>query len=222
MRRGQVIIGVVTTYALVLALVVPPALAVGGDDDAIAREAVLKLSDLPDGWETKPSGGEDEPFGTRECRGVDRAFTSIYDEIDGKPRAYEEPETTAPDTEITATDVENSIALFPTVRAAKRVFRVLETDETFECFDQAARDSAAELGVREGTLESFDVAAGDEVVGFSIVLGDGVRAESFFLDLVLARVGRAIALFSAFNIGSSLPEGPDVLDAVVGRLERAL
>ncbi len=65
-------------------------------------------------------------------------------------------------------------------------------------------------------------AAGDEVVGFSIVLGDGVRAESFFLDLVLARVGRAIALFSAFNIGSSLPEGPDVLDAVVGRLERAL
>jgi hypothetical protein len=216
MLPGQVGVGVV--IACGITLVASPALARGDDDAKIAREAGLKLSDLPDGWEAEPpEEDDDEPFGTNECRSVDRAFQSIYDEIDGEPRAFVDPAS-----EFSATDVENAIALFPTPRAAKRVFRVLETDETRECFEAAAIDSAADIDASDGELESLDVSGGDEAIGFTIVLGDGNPTNSFFLDLVVARVGRALAVFSAFNIGSSLPQGPDVLDAVVGRLERAL
>ncbi|MGH9031574.1 MAG: hypothetical protein ACRDY4_08940 [Acidimicrobiia bacterium] len=72
------------------------------------------------------------------------------------------------------------------------------------------------------TLNELDVeGTGDDGAGYSVAL----TAENGFVldsDLVIVRLGRAVVTLNAENGEEPLPIGPDLLVAVLERLEPAL
>jgi hypothetical protein len=199
-----------------VALATGPAIA-GGDDEKIAKQGLIKASDLPSTWESEPSpegDGSDLP----ECEEIDRADERADRGPSARSRSFGDPG--APQG---IRSVENSVWVFPTIKAAKQFFEVFTSEAAVECL-QASGDAAAEANGFDGaTVEELELPrVGDARVGYAVLVGDGDPLNTVYSEQVLVRVGRAATGFTAENLGSSLPQGPDLLDAVVGRLERAL
>jgi hypothetical protein len=60
--------------------------------------------------------------------------------------------------------------------------------------------------------------------GYTVYITLESNGEEFTLatDLVVVRVGRAITSFAAENLDEPIPEGPDILDIVIGRLQESV
>jgi hypothetical protein len=200
-----------------LAFVATPATAGDADDERIAKQGLIKASDLPEGWVSEPSP-EGDSSGLPECEAIDRADERADRGPSARSRAFGDPD--APEG---ISSVENSVWVFPTVKAAKQFFAVFTSDAAVECL-QASGDEAAEAtGLGGATVEEINLPrVGDARIGYAVLVGDGDPLNTIYAEQVLVRVGRAATGFTAENLGSSLPQGPDLLDAVVGRLERAL
>ncbi len=198
------------------ALAATPAVAGDADDEKIAKAGRIRASDLPDGWVSEPSP-EGDALGLPECEAIDRADDRADRGPSARSRAFGDPD--APQG---IRSVENSVWVFPSVKAAKQFFEVFASEAAVECL-QASADTAAEAnGLSGATVEEVDLPrVGDARVGYAVLVGDGDPLNTIYSEQVLVRVGRAATGFTAENLGSSLPQGPDLLDAVVSRLERA-
>ena len=200
-----------------VALAATPATAGGDDDEQIAKQGVIKASDVPEGWESEPSP-EGDSLGLPECEAIDRADDRADRGPSARSRLFGDPD--APQG---IRSVENSVWVFPTVKAAKQFFAVFASEAAVECL-QASGDAAADAnGLGGATVEEIDLPrVGDARVGYAVLVGDGDPLNTIYAEQALVRVGRAATGFTAENFGGSLPQGPDLLDAAVGRLERAL
>jgi hypothetical protein len=213
-------VGVVA--AALVALAGSPAVADDEEDEAIAEDAVLSIDDVPAGWEETPADDDTEETGLDECNAIDKVTKSATKQ----PRA-ESPNFIDPDDPTGITQVEGAVFVFSSTKGAKKYFKAWEADAAEACLialgQQVVEQEApgSEVAVQNLGLEGI----GDDAVGRSIILDDPEDESdenTIYTDIFVARVGRAIVGVAAQDVGGSLPEGLDLLETVVGRIEEAL
>jgi hypothetical protein len=207
-----------TAGACAVVVMAAPVAAGEDEDQAIADEAVLTLADLPDGWEEgDPPDDEDPAEGlVRACRAIER----VADIGDTMPRAESNDFDNGNDPNAVAS-VANQVIVFPKVKGAKRYLKPFKADGE-DCLLGRSEEFP---GVLDASIEELDLEGfGDDGVGYTvfITLESNGEEVTFANDIVAVRVGRAVATFAAENVDDPLPEGPEILDAVVSRLEDAL
>ncbi len=199
-----------------------PAAADEEDDEAIAEAALPTLDDIPAGWEESPSDEDTSRTGLAECKAIDRVSKTA----EKQPNA-ESPNFVDPADSTGITQIESRVFVFSSTKGAKKYFKAWEPEAAEDCL------IALGLAVAEQEVPDAEVAVetlgvegiGDDVVGRSLILDDPddeSGENSVYTDIFVARVGRAIVGLSTQATGSSLPEGLDLLELIVGRVEEGL
>lgn len=220
-RMRLLTVGVPMAASLALA---GPAVAAGEtkSDKTILKAGVITKSDVPAEWtSTKGESSGQALRGIRECK---RINTAVADAKKNNPRARSRE--FADPVQEHATSAENAVYAFPNERAATRFVSAYQGAAAAACFDKLA----AEVGKDRPTASPPTAApitdlqgVGDEATGYEIAATftqDGGSA-TLYIDFVVVRVGRAVMGFGFTNVGARIPQGPDVVNAVVQRVSAA-
>lgn len=192
-------------------------------DQAIAEEAVLQLSDFGPGWRADEAEEEEDEGDIDECEGFEKFADDEIPSADSKTFVRDEAE------------VESSVAVVATEAEAEEFMRLLVSDSTATCLRRVLQEAVEEGLVKDPDLSAqFDgVSAelgalsvdpyGDEAAGYQAQLTFEGEAElDLFFDLVIVRQGRALALFSFFDVFAPFADDrAPLVGAVVDRLEAA-
>ena len=198
---------------------------VGSDDQVIAEEAVLQLSDFEPGWradEPDPDDDDDD-VDIDECEGFE-SFDDDAPSADSKTFVRDQ------------TEIESSVAMASTPQEAEGFMRLLSEEATVECLRQVVQEAADEGFQEDPDLQAqFDSLSstvgpvsvgdyGDEAAGFQIeATFEGAELTlDFYVDLLVVREGRALALFTFVDVFSPFSGDRDrLVEAVVDRLAAA-
>jgi len=157
-------------------------------DGRIAREAQLKLSDLPSGWQQLDSGQANSEAG---CEGIDAARAAVSARQKSPDFASGNGNTKA----------QGFVYMYADVSRATHAYAQLSSQSTRRCVaDALGRALAAQkhAGATVGTITSGQVAMspiGDERAEgrFTIPISASGLTISIYVDLVFVRTGRAVA-----------------------------
>lgn len=222
LQRWVVTIAVGATAAL--GPVTAPAGAASGDN-AIEKKAVLKKSDFPAGWDSSSRGAPTDS-GLAICSGIDDVNAALA------PISTRSPNFTKPDVDNVLAN--NAVVVLKSTKEAKGRLEPYRDDDAVRCLEVLTQTSLTDGGfasVNVYVTPSDDVPPGaDDAAGFDIQItvtsvataGRPSETAVLYQDLVIVRVGRALANFGFLNPGKSLPEQGELVDAVIGRLEDAL
>jgi len=216
---------ILTLVAAAAVIAVPlPAVAGPSSDAEIADGAVLTIEDVPAGFEEEPITDEAPPSG-RACKDIRRGRKLL----DSAPSA--EAEFRTPGDETGGALINNKVTVFKSARGAKRAYAAYAAPQSAECFRltyeeiflEQLDDPDASVDI---SVDEYDPDLGDAAVGYEIEIQASAQGESntFYIDIEVARVGRAIEGFAFFNSGNP-PPSDDVVamtEAGVGRLESSL
>jgi hypothetical protein len=219
LRRTPVL--AVAALAALVALAAPAGAGESKSDRALLKAGVVTKADVPSDWTSKKGSSSDPDRSIRECRRIRAAIDKAKKTV---PRAdsrdFSDPATQG------ATSAQSTVYAFKDASAAGRLLANFEEAATGPCLEQNVARSP--IGRRAGTPPTItpitDLAGvGDEAIGYEIVLDLTVRDEtaSIYVDFVAVRVGRAFVGFGFTNIGERIPEGPSIVQAVVGRVADA-
>jgi hypothetical protein len=190
------------------------------DDQAVAEEANLRLSDFPDEWRADPvpAGAEDATAASG------RTFAACV----GRPPPEEGRTALAGSEDFSSREtrrVSSSAQMVESVEAAVADFEALRTDRALQCrkaqidaeFLRQLPESAPETLIERLDLPQF----GDETVAFrvqamSLAGGSAVRT---YIDLVFVRKGRAQLSASFIDRNTPFPAElqRSLLQRMVGR-----
>jgi hypothetical protein len=212
----------VLAVAIALAVSAVPAWA-ASSDKAIEKQAVLKQRDFPAGWASSPR--TDAPPST------DPACA----DIEAVNRALRPIATRSPDfSKSQFTMANNSVVLLKTTKQARKYLEPYRTATAVACLESVVKEAFADPAIASTRVEvspTDDVPRGaHEAAGFDMQVTvttvatpqQPARAVVLYWDLVVLRVGRALANFGFLNPIRPLPEQDELIDAVVARLEAAL
>jgi hypothetical protein len=205
-----------------LLLAAPAAAGETKGDKAILKAGVITKADVPAEWTSKKGEAPGEALkGIRECR---RINTAVAEAKKNNPRARSR-EFSDPVSEH-ATSAENAVYAFTNSRSATRFVSAYQGTAAEACFNKLA----AEVGKDRPTTAPPTVApitdlqgVGDEAVGYEIAATftqDGGTA-TLYVDFVVVRVGRAALGFGFTNVDARIPQGPEIVNAVVQRVSAA-
>ena len=183
-------------------------------DRRLAHRALLRLSDFPDGWTSKPSSKDnnDDRFGKElaKCLGVPNSLlgSDTNDSVDS-------PDFDSPDNQ----EVSSSVIVGPSADEAETMFSLLEKSNAAHCFRVALNDelhysmthgSDAPKDVQLGQLTFSNVNLpqfADESVAYRAavpVTARGLNVE-VDVDLIFMRHGRAATFVSFLDVFSPFP-----------------
>jgi len=189
------------------------------EDGRIARDAQLKLTDFPAGWEQQDSATESNS--EAHCEGVDAAKAAVS------------ARQTSPDFARASTDYAHSFTyVYVDVARASQAFSQLASESTRTCLgEQLAKylETQKKQGATIGKITTSQVSmtpVGDEHAESRLTIpvsAQGVTA-SFYVDLVFVRVGRGIAGFTLQSLLSPFRESlsTELAKTVVDRLKAGL
>jgi hypothetical protein len=128
----------------------------------------------------------------------------------------------------------NSVVVLRSAKLAKGFMVVYQDADTVRCLEQQAEANLTDagfsaIGVYVTPLDAVPAGADESATfGMEITVTAPETADRpaqtavMYQDLVVVRVGRALATFAFLNPEEPLPEQGGLVDAVVGRLEDAL
>lgn len=200
-----------------------PADADESDDQAIAEEAVLQLSDFEPGWRADEPEPDEDDSGITECEGFE-SFDDDAPSADSKTFVREE------------TEIEGSVAVLATEEESESFMRLFVEESTVECIREGVQEAFQEGFEDDADLqEQFDSVSttvgpvsvgeyGDDAAGYQIeatLEGEELTVD-FYLDLLVVREGRALALYTFVDVFTPFSGDRDPLvEAVVDRLAAA-
>lgn len=195
-------------------------------DLAAARAGLLRLSDLPDGWieaEADTEEDDDDALTVQlaECLDVDPSLLATPD----NPTNAESPDFSEPES---GTSVSNSIAYTESVARAREVLEIFGRAELPSCLSTIMTKLLGEelpAGMAFGTVDVKRLAIAsdaDETMAIRVhipIEAEGTTIDQY-LDMVLARVGRAGVTLTFSSTGSTIPGDFEqtVVGTVVSRL----
>jgi hypothetical protein len=220
-RMRMLILGVPVAASLVLAA---PAGAAGASkgDKAILKAGVITKGDVPAEWtSTKGSSSGDALEGIRACR---RINTTVENARKDQPRARSR-EFTDPVRE-NGTEAANAVYAFENARAAGRFVAVYEGSAATACFEKLGAEVVRNQPITGPPTVSpiTDLqGVGDEAIGYEIAatFTQEGGAATLYIDYVVVRVGGAALIFGFTNIDARIPQGPEIVNAVVQRVSAA-
>src|SRR5918994_3015001 len=218
-HRTRILIFAVPVAAS-LALAAPAAAAgESKSDKAILKAGVIKKEDVPAEWtSTKGESSGDALKGIRDCRRINSAVAEAKEnEPRARSREFSDP---VPQN---ATSAENAVYAFENAEAARKFVAAYEGSAANTCFERLA----AEVAKDRPTASPPTVApitdlqgVGDEALGYEIAATftqEGGTA-TLYIDFVVVRVGRAVLGFGFTNVDVRIPQGPEIVNAVVQRV----
>jgi hypothetical protein len=190
------------------------------EDQALAEDAVLKLSDFEAGWRADEPG-EDDDGGFEDCEGFGELDKTA--EADSKKFVRDDAE------------VENTVVLTPDEGQADGFMQLIREEATVECLrdgveetiadnvkdDPAIADNFDDISVKVGPASVGQ--HGDDAAGFQIVVTlEGALSVDLYADFVFVRKGRALTFFSFVDVfGPFTGQRDELIEAVVDRLDSA-
>jgi hypothetical protein len=192
-------------------------------DVAIQRQAVLRKSDLPAGWKSSADQPSSSLPSLPACRGLQAVNEAL------EPLATDSPEFWKSD----VVRVENSVVVLASPKQAKGWLAPYREPDATTCFEAVMKDAFTRPGIQGARVYVAPMddtpRAADDAVGFEIQITATAAATAqqpaqtvvVIYDVVVARVGRALANFTFSNLSDPLPEQGELVDAVIGRLQDA-
>jgi hypothetical protein len=191
-------------------------------DVAIQKQAVLRKTDLSSGWSSERRETSEAPP-TEACAG----WRAVSDDLE--PLATQSPAFTQSE----FTRASNSVVVLKKAKVAKQYLEIYRDPDVATCIEAMMKaafaiPSIASLRVYV-TPSNATPPGADEAAGFQVQLTattvptaqEPARTAVIHLDLLIARVGRALTNFTFSNLDEPLPEQGELVDAVIGRLEDA-
>ena len=204
-----------------------PALAAGETkgDTAILKAGVITKADVPAEW-VSTRRGEDTSSALKSLKACKKINTTVDTAKKDNPRARsrEFSDVAGPQAR---TQAANTVYAFPNKKAASNFVSAFDGPAATTCFDALGaalaqnRPAAGSQTVQPITdLQGVgDQATGSEIA-VTYTQQDGGTA-TLYIDLVFVRVGRANLSFVFANVGARIPQGPDIVNAVVQRVSAA-
>jgi hypothetical protein len=201
-----------------------PAVAAGESkgNKAILKAGVITKEDVPTEWTSKKSSASGDALkGIRACRRINSAVAEAR-ENDPRARSREFSDPVPQN----ATSAENAVYAFDNARAAGRFVAAYEGSAANACFEKLAEEVAKDRPTTGPPTVSpiTDLqGVGDEALGYEIAATftqEGGSA-TLYIDFVVVRVGRAVMGFGFTNVDARMPQGPDIVNAVVQRVSAA-
>ena len=224
-RRLRYIAGSAVAAAALLVAGTPVGAGAASSDDAIERKAVMRASDFSAGW-SKQLRRDPADSGLDECAEIDRVNRELV------PESARSPEFVRADTDnVLAT---NSVVLLKSTKVAKGYLTPYRDPDAVRCLETLTETSLTDAGFSAVgvyvTPTDGAPAGADEAAGFGIEITVTAPATAarpaqtavIYQDILIVRVGRALANFGFLNPAKPLPEQGELVDAVVGRLQDAL
>jgi hypothetical protein len=217
-RMGTLLLGV--PFAASLALAAPAAAGESKSDKAILAAGVIKNDDVPAGWTSKKSKASDSGFkGVSECKGIRSAVDSAKKKVPRvRSRDFEDPNSRG------TTSAEDTVYVFKDANAASNFLAVFSGPEATTCLENSLSKQISNGGEPPALAPITDLqGVGDEAVGYEIAIGlpAGGQIMPLYIDFLAVRVGRAFLAFSFVNLSERIPNGPDIVNAVVQRVAAA-
>jgi hypothetical protein len=191
-------------------------------DVAVQKQTVLRKSDLPNGWTWERRKQTDAPA-IAACTGWRAASDYL------RPIATQSPTFTRSE----FTNASNSVVVLKKAKIAKQYLEIYRDPDMAMCLEAMMKEAysiptIASLRVYVTPTDTTPRGS-DEAVGFQIevtattvpTVQRPAETAEINLDLLIARVGRALTNFTFTNLDKPLPEQGEFVDAVIGRLQDA-
>jgi hypothetical protein len=208
--------------ALSVAMAGPAAAADSKSDKAILKAGVVRKTDVPADWTSKPgTSSSDALRGIKECKKINTAVAAAKKD---QPRARSR-EFTDPVVEH-ATMAENAVYVFSDKKAAGKFVSAYKGSAATACFERlGAEIEKNRPAVAPPTVSPITdlQGVGNEALGYEIsatFTQNGGQA-TLYIDFVVVRVGRAVLGFAFTNVGGRITQGPDIVNATVQRVAAA-
>jgi hypothetical protein len=162
-------------------------------DVALARKALVMLSDFPSGWTTTPysnSGGTPGLTQIAACLHVPKSVVN-----------YNPPEANSPNFNDNALDyqVQDSVDVFPNVKTATKQFELFASSRSLSCFIEVFNSSAIKgslardigKGAKVGTITASELpkpVAGNESNGIVIRVPATYKGVTLTVDIVIVTI----------------------------------
>jgi hypothetical protein len=188
-------------------------------DSAIAKSAVLTLSDFPAGW-TQTKHKDAKPTGLASCKATES--------IVAKNKRYrtESPDFQQGDTSI----AQNTVLVFPKASQATAYLKPYQAPSAGKCLQQGTQKLLRKISGVTVQVQPLDLSSAlqggniDAAVGYELLAT--IPQQTTPLQLVLVaiavRIGRGIAGFTTQNSAAPLPETDTLINASLSRLKAAL
>jgi len=191
-------------------------------DVAIQKQTVLRRSDLPAGWKSSPDQSPSTLPTVPACAGLQEANNAL------DPIATNSPEFWKAD----LVRVQSAVAVLASTKQARGWLAPYREPDAATCLEAVVKEAfiSGFQGVRVYVAPIDDTPRGaDDAVGFEVeITATSVPSAQqpattvvIVYDVLIARVGRALANFTFMNPTDPLPEQGELVDAVIGRLQDA-
>jgi hypothetical protein len=201
-----------------------PALAAGESkgDKAILKAGVITKADVPAEWTSKKGKSSGDALtGLKECKKINTTVAAAKrDDPRARSREFADP---VPSNAKTA---ENAVYAFPDQKRAGKFVAAYNGSAATACFDKLGAEVARSRPTAAPPTVSpiTDLqGVGDEAVGYEIAatFTQNGGTATLYIDFIVVRVGRAVLGFGFTNVDARIPQGPDIVTAVVQRVAAA-
>jgi hypothetical protein len=189
---------------LVAAVAAPAAFALTPGDERIAYRALVKLTDLPEGWRTAPT----DKSSSKKCVDPDKIATPT-----GKARRdFAKGE---------AAELFSLVLLYKNTAQTQRVFSAVANEKTWDCFSDELKSETHAKDVKQGRYLLRGIQA--QIVAREILAtyeANGIDATAY-VHVDLVKKGRAIIYLvhlDAFSPALTLSEEASVIRRMLVRL----
>jgi hypothetical protein len=206
-----------------LALAGPAFAADAKGDKAILKAGVITTADVPADWTS--TRGETGVSALRGVKGCKRTSNALARASKDEPQARSRLFSDAADRQA-RTQAANNVFALSTSKAAGKFLSVFQRPAATSCFEAlgvAVTTNQPTAGPPTVQPITDLQGVGDEAFGSEVAATytqDGGTA-TLYIDYVFVRVGRAALTFVFANVGSRIPQGPDIVNAVVQRVSAA-
>src|SRR5262245_55591686 len=204
-----------------LALAGPAAAGETKGDKAILRAGVITKADVPAEWTSSRRSSGEALRRIRGCRKLNAAVAKANEnQPRGRSREFMDPG------QPNRSQAENTVYAFPNKKAAGDFVSTFRGAGAARCFQalgaEFARTQPVAGAPTVGPITDLQ-GVGDQAVGYEIVptLTQEGGTAALYIDFVFVQVGRAAVAFSFSNVAARIPQGPEIVNAVVQRVSAA-
>ncbi len=223
MRHGRWMVALLGGVAAVTTVAAGPVAAAGiraasSSNQAILNAGVITAADVPATWTpTKQADvGPKQYRGIAACKQVVAAETVAHAGPHKVSPVFADPASNG------NTSAEDTVFALKTTAAATKYLAVFQGANTPACFQQALQKAlGAQAQVGAGQPIQNLQGVGDAAIGLEYPVQANVQGsqQTYVFDVVGVRIGRAFVGFTFTNPNVTIPEGPSIVNAVVGRVQ---
>jgi hypothetical protein len=194
-----------------------PVAAGSGPDQTIVQAGVIRVSDVPAGWQ---AGAQNDvgarQFVGRACQTIRAAYATAQRGPHLLSSQFSDPASGG------TTLAENVVFVFTQPATATKLLSAFQAARAPACLRATVQRQAGIQGqVARVTRIANLQAIGNGAVGYEVLVRFNGISAPLVVDDLGVRVGRSFVGFTFTNVGSAVPTGHVIVSAVVARLAKA-